>query len=64
MLKRGCPVGNLKELYMEKDKYFIKESREIYANKMKNITEPNPIIRSKLANQYWNEHLKRIEAKK
>lgn len=46
---------------MEKDKKFIKESREIYANKMKNITERNPVIRSKIANQYWNEHLKRIE---
>ena len=46
---------------MKKDKNFIKENREIYANKMKYITETNPIIRSKLANQYWNEHLKRIE---
>lgn len=49
---------------MEKNKKFIKESREIYANKVKHITETNPIIRSKLTNQYWNEHLKRIEVKK
>ena len=49
---------------MENDKKFIKESREIYANKMKNITETNPIIRSRLANQYWSEHLNRIEVKK
>jgi len=45
------------------DLKFIKESREIYANKIKSITEKNPIIHSKLANQYWNEHLKRIEIK-
>lgn len=43
------------------DKKFIKESREIYHNQMERITEKNPIVRSKLANQYWNEHLKRIE---
>jgi len=45
-------------------KDFKKESREIAENQIRNLTEKNPIQRSKLSNIIWNEHLKRIEIMK